>query len=296
MRAVRYLSEVPARAYAWSKHCTMQPWVAATLLCIASAETQALAASPPKLTFDEEFNNFVSSPDGSKGWMTSYLGETRTLSGNDEAEYYSDSSVGVNPFSLRNGRLTIAAAPALPGSNPLNLPYTSGVITTMTLFSQTYGIFEVRAKLPAGQGLWPAFWLLPVSGLYTSELDVFEVLGNAPTTLYATTHGSTGGVWGSDSQAITVPDTSAGFHVYAVKWEPHFVSFIMDGHMIAQAPTPQSMNTPMYMILNLAVGGAGSWPGPPNQSTRFPAKMVIDYVRAYATADTKDISGSGAIK
>src|SRR5579871_6822795 len=93
-----------------------------------------------------------------------YDGESaRTLPGNKEAEYYSDPSVGENPFSLSGGVLHIAAKPAAAGSNPYGLPYDSGLITTYKSFSQLYGYFEVRAELPAGTGLWPAFWLLPSS-------------------------------------------------------------------------------------------------------------------------------------
>jgi len=269
--------------------------VAAGLL-IGGQAAPAMAAG--RMTFDDELTTFVSSPDGSTGWMTTfpYGGESaRTLPGNHEAEYYSDSSVGVNPFSVTNGVLSIVAAPAAPGSNPYNLPYTSGLMTTFGSFSQLYGVFKVRAKLPAGQGLWPAFWLLPASNIYTSELDVFEVLGQVPTTLYATTHGSTGGVWSSDFQTLQVADTSDHFHVYSVDWEPLTTSFSIDGHVIATAMTPGSMNTPMYMLLNLAVGGAGSWPGPPDASTPFPATMFIDWVRAFTSPNTQSISGHAAL-
>ncbi len=251
----------------------------------------------PILVFDDEFKNFVSSPDGSQGWMTSlpYGGDAaRTLSGNHEAEYYSDSSVGKNPFSVKNGVLSITATAAAPGSNPDNLPYDSGIITTNKSFSMTYGLFEMRAELPAGQGLWPAFWMLPVSGQYTSELDVFEQLGNDPSTIYSTTHGSTAGQWGSDFQTLHVPDTSAGFHVYGVNWEPKTITFFVDHHVVATAPTPSSMNQPMYMLANLAVGGAGSWPGAA-AGNAVPATLKIDWVRAYATANSTDIGGSQAI-
>jgi hypothetical protein len=148
-------------------------------------------ASAKSVTFDENFKIFTWSPDGSKGWMTTfpYAGESaRTLPNNHEAEYYSDSTVGVNPFSVNSGILTITAAPAAQ-PNPYNLPYTSGLITTYKSFHQTYGLFEIRAKLPAGQGLWPAFWLLPSDDKYTAELDAFEVLGSNPSQLFATVHG-----------------------------------------------------------------------------------------------------------
>ena len=137
------------------------------------------------LRFDDEFNSFVSSPTGTQGWMTQGGAYWRTLSSNNEAEYYSDSSVGVNPFSDSNGVLTITAA---PGSNPLGLPYKSGIITTEKSFNFEYGLVEVSAKLPAGNGLWPAIWLLPSSLGWPPEIDIMEMLGGDPTTIYVSTH------------------------------------------------------------------------------------------------------------
>ena len=251
------------------------------------------------MTFDDEFNSFSNSPDGSSTtWATSYPygGEAaRTLSGNNEAEFYSDSSVGEKPFSLNNGVLSITASTAASGSNPYGLPYDSGAITTYGSFSQTYGLFEVNAKLPDQQGLWPAFWMLPASDQYTSELDVFEAVDNQPNTIYSTVHGSTNGTWGADSQAVSVPNTGASFNTYAVDWEPTTTTFYVDGQKVAAEPTPASMDNPMFMILNLAVGGAGSWPGTPDGSTDLPASMKVDWVRAYATAGTTSVSGSAAI-
>ena len=251
------------------------------------------------MTFDDEMNTFSNSPNGSSGtWMTSfpYAGEaSRTLSDNHEAEYYSDPSKGENPFSTSNGVLNITATPAAAGSNPYGLPYDSGLITTDTSFSQTYGYFEVRAQLPSGQGLWPAFWLLPASNNYTSELDVFETIDNQKTTAYSTVHGTTHGSFGANSQAFTVPDISAGFHAYGVDWEPTTTTFYVDGKATGSAPTPGSMNDPMFMLLNLAVGGAGSWPGAPDATTTFPSSLKIDYVRAYATAGTTYVGGRAAL-
>jgi beta-glucanase (GH16 family) len=250
------------------------------------------------LTFDDEFNSFVSSPDGSAGWMTAYPfgGENaRTLVPNHEAEYYSDPSVGEDPFSLSNGVLSITATPAAPGSNPYNLPYDSGVITTYKSFSQLYGYFEVRAELPAGQGLWPAFWMLPASNVNTSELDVFEVLGNAAATIYETTHDTASGTDTGQQQVINGTNTSTGFHTYGVDWEPNTITFYIDGQAVATDPTPASMDQPMYMLLDLAVGGTGSWPGAPASSSEFPAALQIDYVRAYATANTVDVSGTDVV-
>jgi beta-glucanase (GH16 family) len=112
-----------------------------------------LNTSGMTLTFDDEFNSFSASPDGSTGlWRTSLSNGNRTLYQNGDQEYYSDSSVGVNPFSIQNGVLNITATVAAPGSNKLNMPYNSGAITTQNTFNQLYGYFEIDAKMPAGGG------------------------------------------------------------------------------------------------------------------------------------------------
>lgn len=239
-------------------------------------------------TFDDEFTSFQSSPTGGAvGWATElpFWGAEHTLSGNDEAEYYVDSSQPNSPFSISNGVLTIQASPAsTSGGNPAGLAYNSGAITTYQSFSQLYGYFEIRAQLPDGAGLWPAFWLMPTGFKAGPELDVFEVLGDQPNVLYSTVHSANGQA--ALEQAVTVADTSAAFHTYGVDWGPQKTVFYMDGQIIATAATPADMNVPMYMLLNLAVGGSSSWPGAPNAQTQFPADMKIDYVRAYQTANT----------
>ena len=274
--------------------------LAGLAMIIGAGFGSASMASPPASaltrTFNEDFTNFVSSPDGSAGWMTSFPGQNRSLWSNHDGEWYSDSSVGVNPFSVDHAILSITARPAGPGDAPDGLPYTSGIITTYTSFSQLYGIFSMRAKLPAGQGMWPAFWLLPASNQYTSELDVFEVLGQAPSTAYVSTIGAdSSGNWGSDVQQVQTVDTSSGFHVYTVNWGPQTTVFSIDGNVVSTQATPASMNTPMYMLINLAVGGQWSWPGPPDATTPMPSTMKIAWVRAYATKFTKSVSGTRAI-
>ena len=252
-----------------------------------------------RMTFDDEFNNLSSSPDGSSGtWTTVYpfgVEAARTLPANNEAEYYWDPSVGGNPFSVSGGVLTVSATPAAPGSNPYGLPYDSGVISTHDSFAQQYGYFEMRAQLPAGAGLWPAFWMIPKNDSFSSELDVLEQLGNDPKTIYQTVHDWAGGDAATGQKISAVTDTSAGFHTYGVDWEPDTTTFYEDGKALGSVTTPASMKTPMIMMANLAVGGAGSWPGAPDGSTKFPAQMQVDYIRAYATANTVGVSGRAAL-
>lgn len=237
-----------------------------------------------RLTFNEEFDGFSASATGSGTvWKTTYKinDQLRTLSSNKEAQYYSDSSVGVNPFSVQDGILTITAA---PGSNPLNLPYNSGAITTAKSFGQQYGYFEVRAQLPAGQGFWPAFWLLPTTGAWPPEIDIFEVLGHDTGTIHTSLHSTV--VPKSTLGTAVFTDVSAGFHTYGLDWQADKIRWYFDGTLISEATTPSDMRQPMYMLLNLAVGDAGSWPGQydPGMPT---GRMLIDYVRVWQT-------GSGA--
>lgn len=238
------------------------------------------------LSFDDEFNSFTSSPNGSTGWQTTYYFGGRSLPSNGEQEYYSDSTVGVNPFSVQNGELTITAA---PGSNPEGLAYNSGLITTEGDFTQTYGYFEIRAEVPAGQGMWPGFWLLPADKSWPPEIDVLEAFGatnangegganqvhvNAIShALTDTGNSSGGGEW------VTIPDNIyTGYHTYGVDWEHDYITFYIDGTEVYQVATPSDMNKPMYMLANVAVGGP--WVG---NATGEAGQMKIDYIRAYSS-------------
>jgi beta-glucanase (GH16 family) len=231
-----------------------------------------------KLTFDDEFNSFSWAGAGGT-WQTTFYFGGRTLSSNGELEYYSDPSVGVNPFSVQNGALEITAAPSTNLAATGGLPYTSGLITTESSFTQTYGYFEMRAKLPAGQGLWPAFWLLPADKSWPPEIDPLEAFGSEPNQIHygaiSTNSSQSGGDW------VTVPtNITDSYHTYGVMWTPTTLTYYFDGQQVAQLATPSDMNKPMYMLADLAVGG--SWGGAPFPDTQFPAHLDIDYIRAYS--------------
>ena len=245
-----------------------------------------------RVTFDDEFTTFTSSADGSAGWMTTYPYDginARTLTRNNEAEYYSDASVGVNPFSNSNGVLDITAAPATQGTTTpagSGLTYTSGLITTFGSFSQLYGYFEVKAELPAGQGFWPAFWLLPANKTWPPEIDVMEQLGRDPSTIYQTAHTNDTGYDAQLQSATTVATASTGYHTYGVDWEADTTTWYIDGKAVSQVATPSDLHSPMYMLLNLAVGKGGSWAGAADGTSS--GTMKIDYVRAYAPSEVHD--------
>src|SRR5690348_9621237 len=239
-----------------------------------------------KLTYDDEFNSFDSSPDGSHGYQTTFYFGGRSLPSNGEQEYYSDSTVGVNPFSLQNGELTITAA---PGSNPEGLAYNSGLITTEGSFTQQYGYFEARIEAAQGQGMWNGFWMLPADKSWPPEIDIMEAFGadngrgeggafqnhvNSITHDYST---GGGGNWVATPSSIY-----DGYHTYGVDWEADYTTFYMDGQEIYKVATPSDMHSPMYLLNQLAVGGP--WVGNANGET---GQEKIDYIRAYSNDASK---------
>ena len=145
-------------------------------------------ATQGKLIFSEEFDRLDAGYSGHR-WKTTFYGGERTLAGNKELQYYvapgfkgsSDSSLGINPFSIHEGVLKISARPVDVGDKPYlyGFNYTSGLLTSQTSFQQQYGYFEIRADTPAGKGLFPAFWML-APGKWPPEIDIFEQVGSAP--------------------------------------------------------------------------------------------------------------------
>jgi beta-glucanase (GH16 family) len=235
-------------------------------------------------TFAEDFNS--ASTIGTN-WQTNfgYGGlASYTLTNNGELELYTSPSftgtgstpLGLNPFSVSGGVLTISATPvtAAQSAQMWGYHYSSGMLESN--FSQTYGYFEMRAELPHGQGLWPAFWLL---GESNKEIDVLEGLGSDTKTAYNAVHSPDVPSLGNAS----FNPYGDGFHTYGVLWTPSTLTYYVDGTPVWQTATPADMNSPMHMIVNLAVGGA--WPGAPDATTPFPADLQIDYVHAYALGD-----------
>jgi beta-glucanase (GH16 family) len=242
------------------------------------AATQPAAPPAQKpgwtLTLDDEFEG--SRLDTTK-WSDHYWhGRTHA---NRELEYYAPDG-----YELKDGMLRLIARPVAPEDREKTkgLPYTSGMIEGSRKFAQKYGWFEIRCRVPAGKGLWPAFWLLPATRTWPPEIDILEILDHDPSTVYFTTH------WRdanrrhlSDGHRFKGPDFSADFHTFAVDWEPGTIVWYVDG--VERARTSKGVpDEPMYLIANLAVGG--DWPGNPDATTTFPAVMEIDYIRVYQRA------------
>ena len=256
-----------------------------------------------KLTFSDEFDRgpiSASKELGDKKYRTQYYWGDEGI--NNELQYYADPKFHqTDVLPIKNGKLYITARklkrPITSSKNKL-FHYSSGLITTQSSFKQTYGLFEVRAKLPRGRGLWPAFWLLPDNHKtwrkrgYSRmpEIDVIEQLGDDMHTWYATMHtkvppykgGTTAGKWNIFGTDIRVKDDlSEGFHTYAVDWQADELVWYFDNVPVKREPTPKDVkNDPRYLLLNLAVGG--KWPGNPDKKTVFPAEYVIDYIRVYS--------------
>ena len=190
----------------------------------------------------------------------------------NELQFYADDAFDlVSNFSYNR----IKAEPREMGGRP----YTSGALHTRGRFSFQYGYAEILVKVPRGKGLWPAFWLLADGDDWPPEIDVFEIIGDQPNTVYMTNHWkSPSGEHLSTQGIFTGPDFTAGFHSFAVDWRPGEVIWYVDG--VERYRTNQGVPAePMSLIVNLAVGG--DWPGSPDASTFFPAHMDIHYIRVY---------------
>lgn len=256
-----------------------------------SVPGQSSDVMPPKGVHSNGWKRtFLDRFDGdrlSRCWKNTYIDNVHTLEGNQEGEWYAapDGVTGYNPFRLRKGVLFISAVPTPKEVTlPKPLPYLSGMIMSDGCFAQTYGYFEMRAKIPAGKGLWPAFWLLPSSHRWPPEIDVFEMFG-APNSrkeggLGWIHVGTVGGGEKSFNRWHHLPiDQYNGFHRYGLLWGPQTISIYVDGKLIASESTPANFHQPMYLIANLAVGGR--WPEMPDASTHFSATMEIDQIEAW---------------
>lgn len=272
---------------------TVALWI---LGCFAGRALGAANRAPQtlpgwQLIWSDEFNRpDGSSPDPSK-WSFELGGSGF---GNHELETYTARPVNAEQ---RDGHLVLTARKEdLAGPDGVARHYTSARIRTQGHFAQAYGRFEARLQLPTGKGIWPAFWLLgedigSVGWPHCGEIDIMEEIGD-PSTVYSTLHGP--GYSGDKAISAKYPlpagqTASSAFHVYAVEWSPKDIKFFFDDQLIARR-TPADLpagaqwayDHPFFILLNLAVGG--DWPGYPDDTTAFPQRMLVDYVRVYTRA------------
>ncbi|KPC83919.1 MULTISPECIES: glycoside hydrolase family 16 protein [Streptomyces] len=269
-----------------------------------SAPTPATtaAAAPAAVTFSDDFNGPAGAAvDGGK-WQT----ETGDNVNNHERQFY---TAGTSNAALDGqGNLVITARKENPNNYQCwygRCEYTSARLNTSGKFTTTYGRVEARMKIPRGQGIWPAFWMLgndigqvgwPASG----EIDIMENVGFEPSTVHGTLHGPGYSGSGGIGAGYTLPGGQAfadAFHTFAVDWSPNAVTWSVDG-TVYQRRTPADLggkqwvfDKPFFIILNLAVGGY--WPGDPDGSTVFPQRLLVDYVRV--SSDSGQPGGGGPI-
>lgn len=245
----------------------------------------ALAQPPWRLLWSDEFNGPSNSTPDPTNW-TYDLGNNHGW-GNLELESYT--SLPENSHMDGNGHLVIH----VESTNGL---YTSARLKTQGLFAVQYGRIEARIKLPSGQGIWPAFWMLgsdidSAGWPQCGEIDIMENVGKEPGTNHGSLHGP--GYSGGNPRTATyvLPGGarfSDDFHTFAIQWSQQAISFYVDGtsyETVARTAIPPGtqwvFDHPFFVLLNVAVGG--TFPGPPDDTTQFPQDMLIDYVRVYQT-------------
>lgn len=247
--------------------------------------------------WSDEFNGPANTPPDPSKWGYDLGGGGF---GNAELETYTNSPDNVSMDG--NGNLVIHALRPTAGT------YTSGRIKTQGKFSIAYGKIEARIKIPFGQGIWPAFWMLganiqAVGWPNCGEIDIMENIGKEPALIHGTVHGP--GYSGANGigKPYALPSGqpfSNDFHVFTVVWSPNNLEFQVDGNAYFRV-TPQSLpsgakwvfDKPFFLLLNLAVGGG--WPGYPDATTTFPQVMTVDYVRVYRSTTQAVINPGGIV-
>jgi len=235
------------------------------------------------LAWEDDFDGPAGQPPNAANWRH----DLGTNWGNDQLEY--DTDLPANASLDGAGNLAIIARK----ETYFDQEYTSARINTRALFEQAHGRFEARIKLPVGQGMWPAFWLLggnneTVGWPNCGEIDIMENRGQEPSVILGSAHGPgySGGKAISTSYTLSGAGFDADFHVFAVEWSQSRITWLVDGtpyRTITPASLPKGatwvFDHPFYIILNLAVGG--NFVGPPDDSTIFPQTMLVDWVRVY---------------
>jgi beta-glucanase (GH16 family) len=216
--------------------------------------------------------------------------------GNNELQYYTarDSN-----SLIIDGNLVIVAKKEKYTVGNRTWNYTSARLNSRNKGDWKYGRFDIRAKLPYGQGMWPAIWMMPKNEKYggwaaSGEIDIMELLGQEPTRVYGTLH--YGGTYPNNTHTGSSLKLKSGnfaekYHLFTLEWEEDEFRWYMDGNLYLiqndwytnSAEYPAPFDQEFYLILNVAVGG--NWPGNPDETTYFPQVMVIDYIRVYKKAE-----------
>jgi beta-glucanase (GH16 family) len=259
-------------------------------------------AGPPSVGWDLVFGEEFDEGRLDAGtWHTCHwwAPTTCTIETHGELGLYRPENVSVADGVLR---LQARREPAV-GWNGKDYGYTTGMVSTggsaysapvqKPGFVFRYGYAEARVRIPAGQGLVPAFWLAPDDHSWPPEIDAMEIVGDSPN--LATMHfhyNRPNGTRTRVGNEWAGPDFSAGWHTFAVDWRPGSLTWFIDGVERSRFADPRVTDKPAYLLLTLAVGG--QWPGPPDTRTAFPADYLVDYVRVYQQrADMSVVSSLG---
>jgi len=260
-------------------------------LSCAAVKTNASLDQSAKLqrSFLDDFQGTSVSP---YLWRTYYYNDSQKLSGrtlpaNSEKEIYVDPNytgsgvlpLGLNPFHFKNGVLSITAqrTPANLLDRLYKFPYISGTLSSLGSFKQTYGYFEIRARLPRGKALWPAFWLVEPNQ-WPPEIDVFESMdGQHPEYIAMTTHWKdpASGRHKMSACSVSVPGVDTEFHLYGALWTKERIIYYIDRKPIGAIKTPPGLNRPMHILANLAIESIA------DETTPKSASYAIDWIVAY---------------
>jgi beta-glucanase (GH16 family) len=239
------------------------------------------------LVWADEFDLPDGSPLNPEYWNYS-IGTGNNGWGNNEWQFYTDR---IENAFIEDGKLVVQAIE----EQYQGAEYTSARVNTMGKADFTFGRFEARAKLPNTQGIWPAIWMMPTLSKYgdwplSGEIDIVEMIGRDPALVHGTIH--YGNPKGDQTDSYFLPTLETfdqDFHVFALEWEPGEFRWYVDGEMYHKttqwytsdpdAPQGAPFDQSFYWILNVAVGG--NWPGYPDESSEFPQRMMVDYIRVY---------------
>ena len=253
--------------------------------------TSGLKAQSWELVWSDEFEG--TELDESK-WSYQYgTGASEGLSGwgNAELQYYTDRPENI---FVQDGRLHIVARE----ESHAGMNYTSARIRSIHQGDWRYGRFEIRAKLPKGQGLWPAIWMMPTDAVYggwpaSGEIDIMELVGHEPDVIYGTIHYGPPHTYTNGSYTLDSGDFNEDFNTFAIEWEKGEIRwYVNDIHYHTETDWfsqghsfPAPFEQRFHLLLNVAVGG--NWPGSPDHTTEFPQQMVVDYVRVYQDTEAE---------
>ena len=244
-----------------------------------------------KRTFYDDFHDF--NPERTR-WTLHYErpnnpGAAHTHDFTDEQQIFTDPSypgtadrpLGLNPFRIENDHLSIVARKIDENLLPFvyGRRYFSGLLQSHEFFSQLYGYFEASIQIPAGQGFWPGFWLVPEDGPTPPELDILEALGDHADVIYSTVHWNYKDPKGTLVCKRVIPDSATRSVIYGVLWTPEIIVYYTDRVPVLAIRTPP-MPRAMYFIFDLNVGG--QWPGKISDRTPAEGRMAIDWVAAYS--------------